>query len=570
MADEVIRIDRPKESTVKRIADALTGSFGAFGLKVLKNADGTNTTDLWWEYYYACIASGETDKYAILESFMKYLAGAWKDKTYTLKSYDAGVSSLSTMTPLDDLADKTAAQLCTDTTAAVTDWADEDPMTWYIRANALSLQDGTMNIIAFEGEADFDVTGEVAPVYTFQMAHWIKEWNDGSYNYISFRTTQAGGYYPDAGDVGPDNKKRALTWHPSFGGGLNSAGALTSGAGRKPYIFASANAGITAARLWDDDGNGGHYEGLWSDCDTRFLLRMFQLRHFNLENSSILEGCTGYSLQYTAAVAETGVKRVLVTTAQGANFVVGSCVCVGDPGDVTVTDRGRSDMRNLANLVQISSIENVEVGGTTYTALNLELDETINTTATTRISTMPWYTGSTEKLPGHKDGSIASLTNGKTPARIAGIEVLDGAYVLGLDPLYQVTAGEDSTHWTYHVYECRNSEHLAGSVTSNYRDTGIVVENIAQGWNWVKSFVRTKLGVLFPNLFGGSSSTYFKSAFAGATSAGVRSPWRFGALGAGGNAGVACGYGDAAPSNSVWYSRPRLGGSGKKRGEWTA
>ena len=570
MADEVIRIDRPKESTVKRIADALTGSFGAFGLKVLKNADGTNTTDLWWEYYYACIASGETDKYAILESFMKYLAGAWKDKTYTLKSYDAGVSSLSTMTPLDDLADKAAAQLCTDTTEAVTDWADEDPMTWYIRANALSLQDGTMNIIAFEGEADFDVTGEAAPVYTFQMAHWIKEWNDGSYNFISFRTTQAGGYYPDAGDVGPDNKKRALTWHPSFGGGLNSAGALTSGAGRKPYIFASANAGITAARLWDDDGNGGHYEGLWSDCDTRFLLRMFQLRHFNLENSSILEGCTGYNLQYTAAVAETGVKRVLVTTAQGANFVVGSCVCVGDPGDVTVTDRGRSDMRNLANLVQISSIENVEVGGTTYTALNLELDETINTTATTRISTMPWYTGSTEKLPGHKDGSIASLTNGKTPARIAGIEVLDGAYVLGLDPLYQTTAGNDADHFTYHVYECRNSEHLTGSISSNYIDTGIVVENIMKGWNWVKRFIMTKRGVLFPDLFGGSSSTYFKSAFNGTGSAGVRSPWRFGYLNYGGGAGVAYENGSVAPSTSYWYGRPRLGGSGKKRGEWAA
>ena len=570
MADIIYDLNMISEETGERIASALEGSFGAFGLKVLKNADGTNTTDLWWEYFYSCIASGLTDRYAILESFMKYLAGAWKDKTYTLKSYDAGVSSLSTMTPLDDLADKAAAQLCTDTTAAVTDWADEDPMTWYIRANALSLQDGTMNIIAFEGEADFDVTGEAAPVYTFQMAHWIKEWNDGSYNYISFRTTQAGGYYPDAGDVGPDNKKRALTWHPSFGGGLNSAGALTSGAGRKPYIFASANAGITAARLWDDDGNGGHYEGLWSDCDTRFLLRMFQLRHFNLENSSILEGCTGYNLQYTAAVAETGVKRVLVTTAQGANFVVGSCVCVGDPGDVTVTDRGRSDMRNLANLVQISSIENVEVGGTTYTALNLELDETINVTATTRISTMPWYTGSTEKLPGHKDGSIVSLTNGKTPARIAGIEVLDGAYVLGLDPLYQVTAGEDSTHWTYHVYECRNSEHLAGSVTSNYRDTGIVVENIAQGWNWVKRFIRTKLGVLFPDMFGGSSSTYFKSAFYGAGSAGVRSPWRFGSLYAGGVAGVACGIGNYAPGGSSWDSRPRLGGSGKKRGEWAA
>ena len=63
-------------------------------------------------------------------------------------------------------------------------------MTWYIRANALSLEDGTMNITYFEGEDGFDITGEDAPVYTFALALWIKEWNDGAYDYISFRTTR--------------------------------------------------------------------------------------------------------------------------------------------------------------------------------------------------------------------------------------------------------------------------------------------------------------------------------------------------------------------------------------------
>ena len=36
---------------------------------------------------------------------------------------------------------------------------------------------------------------------------------------ISFRTTRGPGCYPDAGDVDPENKKRALTWHPCFPGG---------------------------------------------------------------------------------------------------------------------------------------------------------------------------------------------------------------------------------------------------------------------------------------------------------------------------------------------------------------
>ena len=255
--------------------DALNG--GSSDAAVLDAAcksvlDGTNTTRVFWEFYPRAAAAGETSKYKILERFAKAAAQAWNSKTYTLRSYDAAVSGNTTMTPLDDLAGKSAAQLCTASDAAVEDWADEDPMTWYIRANAMSLEDGTMNITYFEGEDGFDITGEDAPVWTFALALWIKEWNDGSFNFISFRTTKGSGFYPDAGDVAPDGTKRALTWHPSFPGGLNSSGALTSGAGIRPYNFASATAGITAARKMTI------YEGLWNDCDTRWILRMWQLR----------------------------------------------------------------------------------------------------------------------------------------------------------------------------------------------------------------------------------------------------------------------------------------------------
>ena len=565
-------VDRPTETTAKRIATALEGSLAAFDLEVMVRADGTNTTELWQKYLCQMLAAGNTDRYYILTSFMRALAGAWNGKTYTLRGYDASLASgLTALTPMDDLAGKSAAQLCTDSTEAVEDWADEDPMTWYIRANALSLADGSMNILAFEGEADFDLSGETAPVYTFQKALYLKEWNDGAYDYISYRTTRMAGYYPDAGDVAPDNSMRVLTWHPSFEGGLNSSGKLTSGAGIAPYLFASANDGIVKARLWDDDGNGGHYEGLWSDCDTRWALRMWQLRHFDKENSNILEGCTNYNLQYVVALAETDVKRVLVTTAQGANFIVGSSVCVGDPGENTNYDRYYAYMRNIAGpAVRISSIENVTIDGVTYTALNLEVDAPFTTTANARVSSMPWYSGSTEALPEHKDGSILSLTNGKTPMRVSGVEFLGGAYTIGLDPLYNVVAGSDADHFTYQIYECRNSEKLAGSITSDYINTGIVVEDVMKGWNYVKRFITTKLGVLFPDLFGGSSSTFYKSAFNGASSAGVRCPWRFANLNGGGGAGLACEAGYNAPGASDWYSRPRLGGSGKKRGEWAA
>ena len=525
--------------------------------------DGTNTTRVFWSWYPRALAAGETDKYKLLSRFATAAAQAWNGKTYTLRSYDPSVSGITKMTPMDDLADKAAAQLCTENTEAVEDWADEDPMTWYIRANALSLEDGTMNITYFEGEDGFDITGEDAPVYTFALALWIKEWNDGAYDYISFRTTRGSGYYPDAGDVDPKNKKRPITWHATFPGGLDSKGALTSGAGIKAYNFASATAGIQKAR------QKTIYEGLWNDCDTRWILRMWQLRHFDLENSNIAEGCTNYNYQYMAALPEENVKRVLLSASQAAGFIVGSTVSVGDMGAQSNKDRWNAWMRNLADLVKVSSIEKVTVNGTEYTAINLDISGTITTTATTCISTMPWHSGATEALPGHKDGCTFSLTAGKTPLRVAGVEVLDGSYTIGLDPLYDTTANE-AGGFDYTVYQCRDSQKLSGSITADYEDTGIVYSSMPSGWNYVKAFIKSKLGVLFPKLIGGSSTTYFKSAFYGTISAGVRCPWRFASLNVGGGAGLAAENGNSAPGTSAWYGRPRLCGAGKKRGEWSA
>ena len=505
--------------------------------------------------------AGEKDKYKILCKFADIAAQAWNEKTYTLQSYDPSTSGTTKMMPMDDLAlVGTAAQLCTEVTTPVADWADEDPMTWYIRANALSLEDGTMGITYFEGEDGFDITGEDAPVYTFALALWIKEWTNGGYNYISFRTAQGDGYYPDAGDVGLDGKKRPVTWHATFPGGLDNRGALTSGAGIKAYNFTSAQTGIGAAR------KKTAYEGLWNDCDTRWLLRMWQLRHWDLENSNIAEGCLNYNLQYMVAVAETNVKRVLLNSTQAANIIVGSTVSVGEMGSNTNKDRGNAYMRNLADLARVLSIEKVTVDEKEYTAINLDVAKTFTATATTCLSTMPWHSGNTEALPGHKDGCTVSLTAGRTPLRIAGVEVLDGAYAIGLDPLYQVTANA-AGGYDYAIFECKDSRKLSGSVTTDYTDTGLRYAGMLSGWNYIKEFMQTRQPVLFPKSIGGSSTTYFKSAFYGASSAGVRCPWRFGYLTIGGLGGLACEAGSFAPSAAAWVGRPRLGGAGKMRGE---
>lgn len=511
--------------------------------------DGTNTTQQFKQWWPQTAAVGVT-KYQRLERWFSMLAAAYAGKKYTLK-YALISSSDPAMTPMDDLVGKTAAPVVTDAATDVTDWTEEDCMTWYIRANALSLADGTMNITYIEGEDGFDISGETAPVYTFSLALWLKEWDDENGNYKSWATTNPGDYWPYEGDISPTNIKRIMTWHPTFGGGLTTDGKLTSGAGLASAIEISAVSGLSKAKLWNN------YEGLWNDCDAKWLLDMWQLRHFNLENSGILEGCTDYSVDVTVAVAETGVKRVLIPAANLSSFIVGSTLCL--------SSATRDGTRTFWNK-RIVSIETVTVSGTEYTAVNIETDSTFDTTVGYHLCTLAWFSGSTEALPGHSDGSIISVTNGKHTARVAGIEVLNGTYAVGIEPLWNATENSASG-WDYEAYYCRDSTKLAGALT-NYTASGIKLTGAATGWHYIKAFFATKLGVLLPSTFGGSSTGWYKSAFFVDPSAGVRTPWRCGHLWSGSGAGLADALGNRSPSDSGWSGAPRLGGSGKMRGEW--
>lgn len=527
--------------------------------------DGTNTQKifkLWWPF---AVTQSE-NKYSCLERFAAMLDTAWGDKTYTVRNIHESVSGDASGTPLDDLADgRSAAPLVTDASTGVADWAENDPMTWYVRANAKSLADGTMEVLAVETEAAFDVTGETAPVYCFSPALAVKEWDDGSYLYTSWHMRAGDGYVPMAGDVALDGTHRLLTWHPAFYGGKNSAGGMTSGAGLLPMPWTSANAALPLARKLTA------YDGLWCDCDTQFALMAWRLRHWTLSNSGQLEGCTYYNYQYTLAAAETGVKRVLLTKAQGTNLLVGSCVCLGERGSNTNNDRNQAYNHDVFNIAKILSVETVTVNDTEYAAVNLDLASTIDTTTTMLVSTMPWPNGTTEALPGHSDGCIGNLTNGKYPYRIAGMEMQIGSYCEELDPLWQASLVDDD-HWHYDVYSCRDSEKLAGSITANYQKVGEFDLPNANKWSWnfIRALNKMAAEAQIPTKFGGSSSTYVKAAFFSPGGAGVYAPWRFGYLDDGGYCGLPCARGNGGPGTSSWRGVPRLAGSGKKRGEWPA
>ena len=533
-------------AAAESVAEHLDGQYAAL-------MDDTNTTALFKRWWTA--TEGEGTKYERLCRWFDRIMRC--DATFTVRFFYEAVSGDPSGTALDDLAALGPAPVATDTDAPESDWSVDHRMTWYIRANGLQREDGGLDVLAIEGEDGFDLTGEIAPVVTISCALYRKTWEADGYWYKSWRNSPAEGYTILPEGVRPDGSIRPFVWHSTFPGALTADGRLTSGAGRKINNFAAAQNAIANARKM------GAFEGLMTDCDSIWALDQFQMRHVNKENGGIMEGCCRFNYQYAVALAETGVNRVLLTTSQAANLHVGCAVAVGDPGEQTNLDRSQSYMRNIVADALVTSIDSVEIDGAAYAAVTLDVPEAFDTTATTRISTMPWHTGTTEAVPGHHDGSPGSNTNGHYPFRLAGVEFMAGAYDVGLDPLY-ITKIPESGKVNYRAWTCPDSTKQAGS-EANYTDTGLDFQFATAGWQYARKF-HDDGTVLMPTVVGGASeTTHFKSAFYPASWAGRFCSWRRGNLGHNGFAGLAGANGSDGPGLAFWSGCPRLGGSGARR-----
>ena len=265
-----------------------------------------------------------------------------------------------------------------------------------------------------------------------------------------------------------------------------------------------------------------------------------------MENSNIAPGCVDYNLSFKVSRAESNVRRVLLLPVNADKFVVGSNVSVGS-----------------TKFARVTSKSTVSVSGTTYGVLNLDLDSPITTTTSQYVSTLPWNTGSTESVSGHGDGSPYSLSSGKYPLRVAGIEVLIGCSFFGLDVLYSTTSSG-----YFYCYECNNSANYSSSLTGNYVNSSLrsCANNTTDGI-YIKSYNITSKPVLVPASIGGTATTYLQSVFSGISSSKTCCSVRYGSLSLGASAGLSYfGYyqSNVAGTSSI---APILAGAEKIRGE---
>lgn len=355
-----------------------------------------------------------------------------------------------------------------------------------------------------------------------------------------------------------DNKFRQWTIHTKYMAHKTSDNKLTCCAGVVPTarVF-SHNSLMTYAR------NVGTGYSATCASDLGFIQFMYFLMTGVLYCDGKLTGCFGWDIRYPALKAETGAKRVLIA-ANVTSLPVGCTILIGPRGSGSIYDRHDAQATlSGGDGRKITSVEQVSIDGTTYTAVNFEGDA-IDTVAagaddatTTYVRSWHWTTGTTDCVLGNT-GAYKSCTSGIYPIKIQGIELANGAWETLGDSImkyYQDSEG----NYKFQRYTVADATKQNTAITADYKACGVEVDQPASSsWCYIVKMLFA-LGMFQPSVItGGGSSTYHKDAhYVSANTTGEREILCVGDL----NNGVAvCGESCSGCSNSLGDTAWRFGG----------
>lgn len=528
-----------------------------FDLLYANQLNGTNTSSVFGRYAAALAAQGV----AVGEILRRWFNLLWDDNTYGVKFYKFDTSATPDGELIQSSAELGAATPGTNTTAAQDPYFEHGAF-WAVEV-AYEIEDKEVAIKAVAGVNGVTraalLSGQYGMVGVAQKTGWYADTEDDSYYYHYYRAapanfvTDANAYKPLPEGVALDGSVRPYVVHAKYMAGRGADGKLTSASGLAAVNFISMQSQATEWRK-----RGADYCGICG-CDLSFRMRMFWMKYGKKGNSGTLEGCSNYDDQRIAKVSETGVKRVLLTASDAASYLVGSTVSVGDKGTGTSTDRGVSSMHALADKVRILSIEDVQVEGTGYKALNLDAPATFDTVAgETYISTMPWHSGSCDNVKG-ADGSPTSCTSGKEPYVLQLLECQPGGYAISADQLTEQVLTEDA--YTHRLVCFRQAAQIATSITSNAVRSPVVLTmptNQAANWLYQKDVEIDADGNMYAVAVGspaGSTTGCRAAVFVPAAGSRVFAWWAWAGLSYGGNCGLSCGNANNSCGNANWNGK---------------
>ena len=496
----------------------------------------------WWKYQYIPELYSKSD---MLERWFGNVLEDSRVHGVTTPRYAKSTSVIG------ELTDDSTGLVCTPSTetTAGSDPFAHLPQFWCLEVAAEKKADGSHEIHYVE---HIDSTGDVRSgeylCWVLQKNTWKREWQDADYKYLKTRCHPAPGYkrWPEGTDR--TGKVHEYMAHPKYYAGIGSDGRITCGTCLKPINRITHSTGISKWRA-----RGAQYSGA-SGSLPKFLDAMVRLKYGRKGNSGKIEGCSSYNFQYTAAVSETGVERIILTTAQSANLFVGSAVMLGIQSG---TDRNTASNYSVFDGKLITAIEKVMIEETEYSAVYVDNGGvTFDTTAgSSYLSTSPYYSGWNDNVLG-RDGSRYNPASGKEPGMIQGVEFMNGSYMILSDELWQWGKDADGKY-TFDCYKCYDQSKAGSAINDNYKQiTGAhLVFPSTQGNQW--KYITDNIiddDVLWPETANASGSGVGVGAgfFCVPAASGVRSPWVFGYLCDGGNDGVSCRYSDLSVGLAIW------------------
>ena len=561
--------ERAKAEAAAKTAESWTPD-GAADAVWAARLDGTNTSEIFQQYAAALIAQG-VDIDTIVR---RWFALVWDDSTYGTKLYKFATSATPDGELIQASAELGATKPGTNATEAVDPYFQRGAF-WAVEvAYEIENKEPVVKAVAGVNGVDREtlLSGKFGMVGVAQKTGWVCDTADDNYYYHYYRAApayflaDANAYKPLPEGVAVDGSLRPFVIHAKYMAGRGADGKLTSASGLAAVNFISMD-GQRAE--WKK--RGADYCGICG-CDLAFRMRMFWAKYGKKGNSGTLEGCSGYSYQYKAAVSETGVTRVIMTAAQANSYLVGSTVSVGDVGTGTSADRNAASMRAKADKARILSIEDVTVDGVAYKALNLDTATPFDTEKDkTIVSTMPWHSGSCDNVQG-ADGSPTSCTSGKEPFIIQLLECQLGAYAISADQLTEQVLSD--TAYTHRLVFFRQAAQIATSITANAVRSPIVLTmptTQTGQWMYEKDVEIDTDGNMYPVDAGsGASSTNGCRAAVSVPTAGSRvyAWWAWLALNAGGACGLSGGAANLWTGGANWYGLCGACGSGANRGEY--
>ena len=357
----------------------------------------------------------------------------------------------------------------------------QNPLFEWVNVNYIRDDDGAPRPTAIEGQADFKTSGAV-DVGAMQMSFWYKIDASGE-DYIDYYVSDTP--HPELGLAPwPECVKAdgaVLPWciGSKYISGVASDGMPRSQPGLKPIRNVSHNSMITA---YQQKGPG--YWGAGAVRNT-FQILFNAIKGATKSSQTLYTGTTNYNFQYEASVqrAEEGT-WFPVTNAQAGNIAVGAYVSVGhgsnNNGEVNI-DRGQSTVHACADDVKVLRIEDLDEDNK---AVYLDIEDGFDTmpvaltdslSAPIIMSSMHWWSGATDSVRGHHDGSPGSNTDSKHPYRVQGREYAVGGYLVASDTVAWLN--EDGSRTIYAAPKGTAHSNNNSTIQSTYKQIGTIPLN---------------------------------------------------------------------------------------------